>query len=111
MLTRLPLFATTRSTNIHGGFRLPVNRAFEPEIENIESRPIWKPMHLQPVFKGCESIGGRVAEDIFKRGLCLPSGTAMTEEDLARVVSVIAETAREARKAGKARKGASRSGQ
>jgi dTDP-4-amino-4,6-dideoxygalactose transaminase len=61
------------------------------EAENIESRPVWKPMHLQPVFKGCESIGGEVAEDLFKRGLCLPSGTAMTEEDLARIVEVIRE--------------------
>jgi dTDP-4-amino-4,6-dideoxygalactose transaminase len=68
------------------------------EADNIESRPIWKPMHLQPVFKGCESIGGRVAEDLFKRGLCLPSGTAMTEEDLERIVSVVSETARKAEK-------------
>jgi dTDP-4-amino-4,6-dideoxygalactose transaminase len=59
------------------------------ETENIESRPVWKPMHLQPVFKGCRSIKGTVAEDLFKRGLCLPSGTAITEEDLNRVVNVI----------------------
>jgi dTDP-4-amino-4,6-dideoxygalactose transaminase len=59
------------------------------EAENIESRPVWKPMHLQPVFKGCEYIGGSVAEDLFNRGLCLPSGTAMTDEDLDRVISVI----------------------
>lgn len=59
------------------------------EGENIESRPVWKPMHLQPVFKGCEYIGGEVAEDLFNRGLCLPSGTAMTEEHLYRIVGVI----------------------
>ena len=59
------------------------------ESENIESRPIWKPMHLQPVFAGCECIGGEVAEDLFSRGLCLPSGTAMTPEDLNRVIEVI----------------------
>lgn len=59
------------------------------ETENIESRPVWKPMHLQPVFKGCRYINGDVAEDLFRRGLCLPSGTAMTEEDLDRVVKVI----------------------
>lgn len=59
------------------------------EAENVESRPVWKPMHLQPVFKGCECIGGEVAEGLFNRGLCLPSGTAMTEEDLARIVEVI----------------------
>ena len=59
------------------------------ESENIESRPVWKPMHLQPVFKGCRCIGGIVAEDLFSRGLCLPSGTAMSESDLNRVVNVI----------------------
>ena len=51
-------------------------------------------MHIQPVFKGCECIGGEVAEGLFNRGLCLPSGTAMTEEELKRVISVITETAR-----------------
>jgi dTDP-4-amino-4,6-dideoxygalactose transaminase len=59
------------------------------EAENIESRPIWKPMHLQPVFKGCRIRGGKVSEGLFTRGLCLPSGTQMTEEDLERVVNVI----------------------
>jgi dTDP-4-amino-4,6-dideoxygalactose transaminase len=57
--------------------------------ENIEARPIWKPMHLQPVFKDCRVRGGSVSEDLFRRGLCLPSGTKMTEEDLGRVVKVI----------------------
>jgi dTDP-4-amino-4,6-dideoxygalactose transaminase len=59
------------------------------ERENIESRPVWKPMHLQPVFKGCRIRGGGVSEDLFRRGLCLPSGTQMTEIDLERVVGVI----------------------
>ncbi len=59
------------------------------EAESIESRPIWKPMHLQPIFKGCRLRGGAVSEDLFDRGLCLPSGTQMTEEDLGRVVSTI----------------------
>jgi dTDP-4-amino-4,6-dideoxygalactose transaminase len=59
------------------------------EKENIESRPIWKPMHMQPVFEGCRVRGGAVSEDLFKRGLCLPSGTQLTEEDLNRVVNVI----------------------
>jgi len=59
------------------------------EAENIESRPIWKPMHLQPVFKGYECVGGEVAETLFSKGLCLPSGTAMTPEDLNRVIEVI----------------------
>lgn len=59
------------------------------EKENIESRPVWKPMHLQPVFKGCEMRGGSVCEDLFNRGLCLPSGTAMSEGDLERISSLI----------------------
>ncbi len=59
------------------------------EAENIESRPIWKPMHLQPVFKGCRIRGGAGSEDLFERGLCLPSGTQMTEEDLERAVNII----------------------
>jgi dTDP-4-amino-4,6-dideoxygalactose transaminase len=62
------------------------------EAENIESRPVWKPMHLQPVFQAegkCRVVGGAVAEDLFERGLCLPSGTAMSEPDMDRVVSVI----------------------
>jgi dTDP-4-amino-4,6-dideoxygalactose transaminase len=89
------------------------------EAENIESRPVWKPMHLQPVFdcqpnrkedgtlgngsakKGkkpkkryrARVVGGSVAEDLFDRGLCLPSGTAMTEADIDRVVSIIKKAA------------------
>ncbi len=59
------------------------------EAENIESRPLWKPMHLQPVFRGCRTVGGGVSESLFQAGLCLPSGTAMTGADLARVVEVI----------------------
>jgi len=100
------------------------------EAENIEARPVWKPMHLQPVFRverlkaegsklkagkndpqisqitringreeaqnthnkntyKARAVGGEVAEDLFDRGLCLPSGTAMTDDDLDRVVEVI----------------------
>jgi len=59
------------------------------EAENIESRPIWKPMHMQPVFKRCEFIGDKVAENIFRDGLCLPSGSAMNDNDIERVVHVI----------------------
>jgi dTDP-4-amino-4,6-dideoxygalactose transaminase len=101
------------------------------EAENIESRPVWKPMHLQPVFrvdtrsakgkghggkkkypcrvvgessrgqrtdiggqKGkqrfqARMVGGKVSEDLFKRGLCLPSGTAMTNSDIDRVIETI----------------------
>lgn len=59
------------------------------EKENIESRHIWKPLHMQPVFAQYDYMGGRVAEDIFHRGVCLPSDTKMTDEDLSRVCSVI----------------------
>jgi dTDP-4-amino-4,6-dideoxygalactose transaminase len=59
------------------------------EAENIEARPVWKPLHSQPVFVGYEVVGGAVAEDLFRRGLCLPSGTGMTEADIERVVEVV----------------------
>lgn len=55
----------------------------------IESRPVWKPLHMQPVFADCESIGGAVSEDLFARGLCLPSGSNLTDEDLNRVIGGI----------------------
>jgi len=50
------------------------------ESHNIEARPVWKPMHLQPVFRDCDVIGGAVAEDLFRRGLCLPSGSSLSAE-------------------------------
>lgn len=59
------------------------------EAANIEARPIWKPLHLQPVFAGCAYRGGMVAEALFEQGLCLPSGSAMTDADLERVIDVI----------------------
>ncbi|MFB3902790.1 MAG: DegT/DnrJ/EryC1/StrS family aminotransferase [Acidobacteriota bacterium] len=59
------------------------------EADNIESRPVWKPMHLQPVFKDCEVVGGDVAKELFEKGLCLPSGTAMSDKDVERVVNRI----------------------
>jgi dTDP-4-amino-4,6-dideoxygalactose transaminase len=55
--------------------------------ENIEARPLWKPMHLQPVFASCKYYGGGVSDDLFERGLCLPSGSNLSEADLNRVVS------------------------
>ena len=59
------------------------------EAMNIEARPLWKPMHLQPVFAGCEIVGGEVAADLFDRGLCLPSGSNLTEAQLDRVTTVV----------------------
>lgn len=57
--------------------------------ENIESRPLWKPMHLQPIFESAPYFGGNVAEELFKNGLCLPSGSNLNEEDLERIKNVI----------------------
>lgn len=57
--------------------------------QQIETRPLWKPMHLQPVFKDCECIDNGVAADLFRTGLCLPSGSNLTAEDLSRVTSQI----------------------
>ena len=57
------------------------------ENENIESRPVWKPLHCQPVFLSCQRRGGEVAEALFRDGLCLPSGSALTESQLQRIVN------------------------
>jgi pyridoxal phosphate-dependent aminotransferase EpsN len=57
------------------------------EQRNIESRPVWKPLHMQPVFAECESFGGEIASDLFTRGLCLPSGSNLTDDDLERVIA------------------------
>ena len=59
--------------------------------EQIEVRPAWKPMHQQPVFTGCEVIGGAAADEIFERGLCLPSGSGMTSADEERVHVALAK--------------------
>lgn len=57
--------------------------------ENIESRPLWKPMHLQPVFKTSPYYGGSVSENLFNNGLCLPSGSNLTDEDKERIAQVV----------------------
>jgi len=59
------------------------------EKDNIESRPIWKPMHMQPVFAKYDFIGKGISEMIYKNGVCLPSDTKMTDEDLNRVCNII----------------------
>lgn len=59
------------------------------EAENIESRPIWKPMHLQPVFAGCRVVGGSVSAELFEKGLCLPSGSSLTCVDIERVAVAV----------------------
>jgi dTDP-4-amino-4,6-dideoxygalactose transaminase len=64
------------------------------EAENIESRPVWKPMHQQPVFRECRTRGGKVAEEIFERGLCLPSGNGLSSFDQSRIIDIITKTGR-----------------
>ena len=59
------------------------------EKENIESRPLWKPMHLQPIFQKYPYYGTDVSEKLFKNGLCLPSGSNLTEEEKNRVKTAI----------------------
>ena len=61
------------------------------ENENIEARPVWFPMHLQKVFADCRVVGGEVAESIHRQGVCLPSGTSMSDEDVARICGIIRE--------------------
>jgi dTDP-4-amino-4,6-dideoxygalactose transaminase len=72
-----------------GTSRHEVMRALD--AANIEARPVWKPLHLQPVFAGSAYRGGNVAAELFERGLCLPSGSAMTNTDLDRVIHVVRE--------------------
>ncbi|MFN4299828.1 MAG: DegT/DnrJ/EryC1/StrS family aminotransferase [Thermaurantimonas sp.] len=67
--------------------REKIRQAFEQA--NIESRPLWKPMHLQPVFKDAPYYGNSTAENIFNIGLCLPSGTNMSEEDWSRIFNTL----------------------
>jgi len=61
----------------------------ECKKENIETRPLWKPMHMQPVFSSCPSYINGVSSGLFSQGLCLPSGSNMTDEDRERILEVI----------------------
>ena len=61
------------------------------ESRGIESRAVWKPMHLQPAFAGCEHRGGDIARGLFLDGLCLPSGSNLSVRDQGRVISAIEE--------------------
>jgi pyridoxal phosphate-dependent aminotransferase EpsN len=63
------------------------------DAAGIEARPVWKPMHLQPLYAGCSVIGGAVASELFTNGLCLPSGSNLSELDLERVVTIIRNAA------------------
>ncbi|OEK08469.1 pyridoxal phosphate-dependent aminotransferase [Flavivirga aquatica] len=60
--------------------------------DDVESRPLWKPMHMQPVFKHCLHFTNGVSEDLFNKGLCLPSGSNLSQDDLDRVLNIISKT-------------------
>lgn len=59
------------------------------DVDNIESRPVWKPMHMQPFFAEYDYIGGDISEELFENGVCLPSDTKMTDENLSRVCKIV----------------------
>lgn len=61
------------------------------DVENIESRPLWKPMHLQPVYQGAKFYGSGVCEKLFEQGLCLPSGSNLTEEEFDRIFQALSK--------------------
>ena len=68
----------------------PLDMIVALEKEDIETRPVWKPMHMQPVFADCDYIdNGKVGESLFENGVCLPSDTKMTDEDLKRICTII----------------------
>ena len=93
-------FLSEPSVDYHSNFWLTTILVSHPEVtredirlaleaENIESRPLWKPMHMQPVFADAPYYGGNVAEQLFEKGLCLPSGSNLTQEDLERVANQV----------------------
>ncbi len=81
------LTCLTLDPRLFGADRETVRLALEHE--NIEARPVWKPMHMQPLYRDCRTVGGSVAEDLFTRGLCLPSGTALGATDIERIAAVV----------------------
>ena len=69
--------------------RRPIDLIQALERENIESRPVWRPMHTQPIFEGAEVVGGAVSERLFANGICLPSSSSLPVTDQTRVIDVI----------------------
>jgi len=89
-----PIDPRGRSNNWLTVIMLPASQPSRPSdlitalaAADIEARPAWKPMHMQPVFRGCEFIGSGVAADAFARGVCLPSGSGMSDADIERVIT------------------------
>ena len=89
-----------RGSQTNARMNLRTNELYQPstlvervrlalEAEDIESRPVWKPMHLQPVFRGARAYGGEVCERLFANGICLPSGAGLAEADVARVCRIV----------------------
>lgn len=92
--TPFPCAAETESTRWLSVFVFPSTQmrdavAARLAAANVETRPVWKPLHLQPVFKGRPIYGGANSESLFARGLCLPSGAGLTDEDLRRIKKAI----------------------
>ena len=97
-----PVLPNTQSTRF-AGTRTPNTLTIDPdefgtdreavrlylESENIEARPVWKPMHRQPIFQSYEHVGGDVADDLFENGLCLPSTSSLTHSDRERVADAV----------------------
>jgi pyridoxal phosphate-dependent aminotransferase EpsN len=81
------LTCLTISPEVCGADRESVRLALE--AENIEGRPVWKPMHMQPVFAGAHVFGGAVSERLFRDGLCLPSGSSLSPDEQGRVISIV----------------------
>jgi dTDP-4-amino-4,6-dideoxygalactose transaminase len=81
------LTCLTINPGLFGADRESVRLALE--AEDIEARPVWKPMHMQPVFAGTRMFGGAVSEGLFRDGLCLPSGSSLRSDDQDRVISTV----------------------
>ena len=96
MFNNADYFANYRLTTIlvnplkaNGINRKMLRLAFSEK--NIESRPLWKPLHLQPIFSQYHYFGGNIAETLFDNGLCLPSGPILTNNEKERIQSVVVE--------------------
>jgi dTDP-4-amino-4,6-dideoxygalactose transaminase len=95
-LTVLALEVGGRRSEVGGPSEAVERVRLALEAENIESRPVWKPMHLQPVFRGATVYGGRISERLFAHGLCLPSGAGLDAGDVERVSAIVAREVRRA---------------